>query len=59
MIENYTEQGGHFKVGISSDNKYILLQVQNKYGEQAREALTSAEAKRVALLLLNYIEKIK
>lgn len=59
MIEHYTKEGGHFKVGLSANSKHILLQVQNKYGDQAREALTIIEAEHVALLLLGYVEELK
>jgi D-hexose-6-phosphate mutarotase len=59
MIEHHTKEGGHFKVGLSATSKHILLQVQNKYGDQAREALTVTEAEHIALLLLDYVDEIK
>lgn len=59
MIEHYTKEGGHFKVGLSANSNHILLQIQNKYGDQAREALTSTEAEHVALLLLDYVKELK
>jgi hypothetical protein len=59
MIEHSTKEGGHFKVGLSSVGNYILLQVQNKYGDQAREALTVVEAEHMALLLLDLVRDLK
>lgn len=59
MIEYHTSEGGHFKVGMSSVSMYILLQIQNKHGDQAREALTIMEAEHLALLLLDYIKEVK
>lgn len=51
MIEHYTKEAGHFKVGLSSTGRHILLQVQNKYGDQAREALTTKEVENIIVLL--------
>lgn len=59
MIEYNTKEGGHFKVGMSGTGLHILLQVQNKYGDQAREALTALEAEHVALLLLDFVNQMK
>lgn len=59
MIEHYTREGGHFKVGLSATSNHILLQIQNKHGDQARAALTAAEAEHIVLLLLDYIKELK
>lgn len=59
MIHHNTEDGGHFSVGLSAVGKHILVQVQNKYGDQAREALHPHEAEYLALLIMDSLQKLK
>lgn len=59
MIEQQTQSGGHFKVGVSSDGEHILVQIQNKYGDQAREILTLNEAKYMTELLYKAVLEVE
>lgn len=59
MIHHNTEEGGHFSIGLSAVGEHILVQVQNKYGDQAREALCPYEAEHLALLIMDSLQKLK
>ncbi len=52
MLEHYTKQGGHYKVGLNAVSKNeILLQVQDGQGEQVRVSLTEKETRRLVRML--------
>lgn len=52
MIEHYTKQGGHYKVGLNAVSKHqILLQTQDEEGRQVRVSLTEQETSHLVDLL--------
>ena len=54
MIHNYIgDTGAHYAVGHNGAGA-VLLQVQDKHGEQARIALTPKQARDAGCLLLDF-----
>ena len=53
------ENDSHFAVGVNSEAKRVLVQIQDRWGEQARIVLTKEEAVEFANLILEKIELLK
>jgi hypothetical protein len=47
MIHNDLNAGGHWGVNTSHNNQFVLVQLQDQYGDQVRVAMLPNEAARL------------